>query len=364
MIDGKTQIIVCTNAFGMGIDKSNVRFVLHYDIPETIEAYFQEAGRAGRDGESSEALLLYEPSDIEDLKSRITAKYPPVDTIRKVYGALGNYFQLAIGSGKDESYPINILEFCDTYDFDLISVYNSLKFLELGGNLSLSENLSIPSRMRIITDQMGLYQHQVKNDNTNAILQFILRTQMGVFDDLVTIDEDKISKHCKLSRKQVINTLSTLDQLEAVQYIPQLKGAHITYLTERLTNENLHIPTEVYFKRKKISQEKADAMINFILSTVCSSVLLLNYFGEENTKRCGKCNRCTEYAMKSQNTDIKSVINNYLNIKFKDVASISLEELIAATDQFTPSEILEEIRIMVDNKQLATDLKGKTIRKL
>ena len=250
-INNQTQIIVCTNAFGMGIDKPDVSFVLHYDIPETIEAYFQEAGRAGRDGNEAEALLFYEPADIDDLRERISLKYPPVDVIRKIYGALGNYFQLAIGSGKDETYPINMLEFCDTYNFDLISTYNSFKFLELGGNISFSESIKNPSRVRIKTDQMGLYQHQVKNDNTNKVIQFILRTQMGVFDDLVPIDEGKIAKHTRIAKKQVIEILEQLDQLEAIQYIPQLNGSFITYLNERLTNENLHIPTEVYFNRKK-----------------------------------------------------------------------------------------------------------------
>jgi ATP-dependent DNA helicase RecQ len=361
-INNQTQIIVCTNAFGMGIDKPDVRFVLHYDIPETIEAYFQEAGRAGRDGKSAEAVLFYEPSDIEELRNRIDLKYPPIQDIKKIYNALGNYFQIAIGSGKEESYPIDLIDFCDTYKFDLITVYNALKFLEIGENLSLSENLTIPSKLKITTNQMGLYQHQVKNEDFNKVIQFILRTQMGVFEDLVPINESKISKHTGLSLKRINEILTNLQEKGTIQYIPNQKGTYITYITERLSNDNVHIPNEVYHKRRKVSKDKAEKMIEYLQSNRCTNIFLLEYFGEKDGQQCKKCDRCKQYNEHYLKTDLKKVILNYINNQFKIDEEVEMEVIISAHPEFSKAAMLEFIRELVDNQQLSVDSKGKKIR--
>lgn len=361
-IENKTQIIVCTNAFGMGIDKPDVRFVIHYDLPETIEAYFQEAGRAGRDGNNAVGNIFYEPSDIDELTQRIIAKYPHIDDIKKVYNALGNYFQLAIGSGKDESFPIDILDFCDSYKFDIITVYNALKFLEIGENIALSENLVLSSKVKITTDQMSLYQHQVRNDDTNKVVQFLLRTQMGIFDDLVNINENKIQKHTGVPLKKVFEILHHLSQHEAIQYIPNQKGSYITYLTERLTNENVHIPAETYHNRKRISIEKAEAMIDYLKSNECTNVFLLNYFGETNAQNCDKCNKCLEKSGGNINIGIQQVIYNYLNDRFNNESEIMISEVIAEFKNLPKENILQEIRKLVDHKVIQTDSKGQSIK--
>jgi ATP-dependent DNA helicase RecQ len=362
-IKNECKIMVCTNAFGMGIDKPDVRFVLHYDIPETIEAYFQEAGRAGRDGNPARTLLFYEPSDIDTLKERVASKYPPLDTIKQIYNALGNYFQLAIGAGKEESFPFDVVDFCDRYNFELISCYNSLKFLALGGNIELSQNMNIPSKLRITTDQNGIYQFQIKEEKTNKLIQFILRTQMGIFDELCPINEAKIAKHTGILKKEAIRILQQLDQLEAAQYIPQLTGSYITYTCERLTESNIHIPNNIYHARKKTAVDKVNSMIDLLLSKDCTNIFLLHYFGQNNAKPCGKCNKCLANLGLVKNIDIQNNISNYLNINFNKGVEILISQLISHFSYYKKEDILAELRRLSDQRTINIDMNKNTISK-
>lgn len=362
-IENRIQVMVCTNAFGMGIDKPDVRFVLHYDIPQTIEAYFQEAGRAGRDGNPAETILFFEPSDIDDLKEKVHAKFPALTEIKQIYKALGSHFQLAVGSGEGETYEINLLDFCDRFNIDLITAYNSLKFLEIGGYLALSENFSSPSKLQIITDPKNLYQYQVKDQKYNKIIQFLLRTQMGVFEGLQTIDEFKIAKHTGVSKKDIETALKFLDTQEVVRYIPRLNGTYITFLTERLTESNLSLPAEIYHKRKVAAISKLNAMVDFLLAEDCTSRFLLNYFGEKDGYRCEKCNRCVGEKEKHQLSDIKKDIESYLKTRFNNEDQVLIQDLISALNNYSKDEILEKVRWMIDHDQLNADPLGKSLLK-
>ena len=362
-INNKFQIMVCTNAFGMGIDKPDVRFVLHFDMPETIEAYFQEAGRAGRDGSKAQTSLYFEPVDIDKLREKIELKYPPLDSIRNIYKALGNHLQLAIGSGLGESFKVHILEFCDKYQFDLITVYNSFKFLETAGFLALSENFKSPSKLQIITDPKNLYQYQVKDENTNKVIQFLLRTQMGIFENLATISEHKVSQHTKLPERDVSKILSHLSDSKVVTYIPQLNGTYITYLTERLAEGNLSLPTEIYHRRKEASISKMESMIEYVTSDKCTSKFLLEYFGEINVQNCGECSSCVRNSNTIYVSDLKKDINNYLNSLFNNQNEVMIQDVISALSQYTKDEILENIRWMIDHDQLKADSLGKSLIK-
>ena len=361
-INGESQIMVSTNAFGMGIDKPDVRFVIHYDIPETIEAYFQEAGRAGRDGEPAEAWLFFEPSDIEKLVDRVQLKYPPLDTIKKIYNCLGNYFQLAIGAGEEEHFPFDVLSFADRYDLDLITVFNSLKFLELGGYIVLSENISRPSQVKIEINQRQLYNFQVNDSKVNTLIQFVLRTQMGIFENLVPINEKKISSYTKLSEKEVIQTLHYLDKQKAITYLPQYKGATVQYITERLTEQYLHLPTEIYHQRKRVSEDKLKAMIDYLQSNLCTNILLLGYFGEKDGQACNKCNRC----LKKNNNDytqLEDVITNYLNYSFDNNEIVLVEEVLAEYEPEKRDEVLSVLRKLSDHNFIHIDKLGQQIKK-
>jgi len=362
-IQNETQVIVCTNAFGMGIDKADVQFVLHYDIPASIEAYVQEAGRAGRKGENAEAVLFYEASDIQALREKIELKFPPIETIKKIYTAIGNHFQLAIGSGNEEIFAIDILEFCDKYNFSLITVYNGLKYLELAGFITLSDNYNRSSQLKILIDNKALYQFQVQNEELNKIIQFILRTQMGVFDDFIHINEHKISAYTKLPLSIITKKLEFLDEQGAVSYLPQQKGAAITYSTERLSNDNMSIPPKFYHERKKIAQTKLDSIINYLDSEECTNIFLLNYFGEVDGKKCGKCDKCNSANIKSLPSDLLSDIESYLNKRFIKEDSIEIIQVIGEFSTHSKEEIVRAIRWLVDHDVVLVDPLGKQLSK-
>jgi ATP-dependent DNA helicase RecQ len=362
-INNEFDIMISTNAFGMGIDKPDVRFVLHYDIPESLEAYFQEAGRSGRDGENAETFVFYEPSDIDKLREKIDLKFPEIDLIKNVYKALGNHLQLATGAGLGESFKVDILEFCDKYELDLLLAYNSFKFLEIGGFLQLSENFSHTSKIQILSEPKSLYQYQVKNEDTNKIIQFILRTQMGVFENLSTLNEGKISKHTHIDEKTVIKTLNSLNDKDVITYIPQLKGTYITYLTERLAENNLSLPTEIYHKRKKTALSKMDSVINYLTSNRCNSQFLLEYFGEKNVPKCGNCNSCLEDNNESYISDLKDDIESYLNNQFKAIEEVNIQDIISNFKEYSQEEILACIRRLIDHKKFINDTFGKILRK-
>ncbi len=359
-MNSDSSVIVCTNAFGMGIDKSNVKLVLHYSIPETLEAYFQEAGRAGRDGNDARAILFYEKADIQKLREKIELKFPEIKQIKKVYNALGNFFQLAIGSGLEESYPIDIMEFCDRYSFDLMETFNSLKFLELSGFIAVSENFQVPSKIQITADKTTLYNYQVKSQEINKIVQFIIRTQMGVFDNLTIINEKKVSKELNISFKKVTETLKTLHELDIVNYLPSLNGTHIYYKTERLNEQNLSLPTELYHKRKKLAEKKLQQNIEFLKSDSCTSKMLLNYFDQKEAENCERCTRCL-HAKNPQNPDLKHLIGNHIKNQFNTVNEIIITDLIAVFSEYKREKVLEAIRWLSDHNEVHVDALGKRL---
>jgi ATP-dependent DNA helicase RecQ len=266
----EVDLIVATNAFGMGIDKPDVRYVLHYDIPASLEAYFQEAGRAGRDGKPAVANLFYETEDIHRLKEQVELKYPPLETIKRIYNALGNHLQLAYGSGKGETYPVDLALFSDKYSQPLMLVYNALKFLERCEFIELSENYKVPSQIKMTTTQQELYNYQVKDPVLNTVIQFILRTEMGVFENYQTIYETKIAAKINLPVQTIVDKLTLLNSLKLIDYIPRTELPLITYMTERLTDQNLSISPRYYHNRKEVAQKKMEAMIHFLTEEKCT----------------------------------------------------------------------------------------------
>lgn len=356
----KTKIIISTNAFGMGIDKPNVRFVLHVDIPETIEAYFQEAGRAGRDDQPAKATLFFTDFDRTNLIERISHKYPPIEFIKQVYAALGNHFQVAFGAGKDERYPIDINEFCQKYNFDLIQTYNALKFLETTGYLSLSEGMNQPSKLMIIASQIQLYQEQVKDEKINTIIQFILRSHMGIFDDAVSINEYIIAQKLKISKTELIDKLKYLHQLELVDYQEQSNRPHIQYLTERLPESNLLFSPQFYKERKDLAFEKMKAMINYLDEKACRSVELVGYFGEKNSAVCGKCSYCqAKYSLK-KNQELLHAIEAFLNAQ--QLSILATENIVIHFANYTREDVFESLRTLADEGKIEFEESGKQIK--
>lgn len=255
-INNGTRIIVATNAFGMGIDKPDVRLVIHVDLPDSLEAYFQEAGRAGRDEEKAYAILLVGPSDRSNLEQRIISSFPEIATIKQVYQSLANYYQIPIGSAYNESYDFSIIEFSNQYNLSVYTVFNCLKFLEKEGYIYLSENTFNPSRIKMEVQKETLYEFQVKNPKFDPFIKLLLRSYSGLFENFININEGQIAQRLKTNQEKVEQLLHYLTSVEIISYLPQTNQPQLTYLTERLAIEDVRISTEHYHDRKEVAVKK------------------------------------------------------------------------------------------------------------
>ena len=353
------RVIVSTNAFGMGIDKANVRFVVHLDLPDCIEAYFQEAGRGGRDLKRSYAILLNEKADILDARHNLEKAYPELDTIKRIYQALGNYFQLPIGSGVDESFEFDISSFSNQFNFQPVIVFNALRFLEKEGYVMLNEGMNNPSRIFIKANKEDLYRFQVANESLDQFLKTLLRSYPGLFTDFVIIRETELAKRLDIKSDLVVKNLKFLSKQGILDYLPQAIKPTITYLQERLDPKNLHISPENYKHRLQEATKRLEAMINYVESTNrCRSQSLIAYFGETNTKRCGKCDVCLERNKLSLNErEFDEVISRIKPILQEKPSS--LEEIVLAASPVHEDKVLLAIRWLLDNNKIIS-LKDQT----
>lgn len=357
--NNEVRVMIATNAFGMGIDKPDVRFVLHHDIPMSLEAYFQEAGRGGRDGKPAVAHLFYEAEDLHDLQKRVELSYPPIETIKTIYNALGNHLQLAIGSGKNEQFPLDLAAFADKYNLNLITVYNALKFLELCNYIALSDNYKHPSKIRILGNNQTLYNYQVKEETLNKVILFLLRTEMGIYDDYVTVNEFKIASGTGLSPQVVRDKLAYLSQAGAVDYIPRSELPTLTYLTERLADNNMSISPQFYLNRKKIAFAKLASVTQFIVEAPCKSACLLAYFGELDPPKCGMCSGCLA-ASKTVEKSLRVQLKEMILALMDENRHVLVINLLAQFQSKNTAEILENLRWMADHQEIVMDEMGKS----
>jgi ATP-dependent DNA helicase RecQ len=347
----QARVICATNAFGMGIDKPDVRFVVHADMPSQPEAYFQEAGRGGRDGHTAYAVLVWNQGDVIKMHQNIEVKYPPKDFLRKVYKCIGNYLQLAPGSGKDISYPFDMSVFTSAFDLKPAETAAALKLLELAGYIAIDEVAFMPSRLHVKINKQELYSFQVANPSFDVFLRTILRMYGGLFEQYTAIREGDIAANLKLDRSQVVQRLQLLSQNGIIDYQPRTDMPQLTYLTGRMHEDHLVFSKEVHENRKRNDQERATAMERFVTRLKCRSIQLLEYFGEKFPEACGHCDVCREskkHGMTPAEADAmeKAVMNLAL------MANVSIDDLPTKLSTFSKEHLLELVRWKIDKGEL------------
>ncbi|MDP4281948.1 MAG: ATP-dependent DNA helicase RecQ [Bacteroidota bacterium] len=342
------QVIVATNAFGMGIDKPNVRYVIHVNLPDSIEAYFQEAGRAGRDEKTAYAVLLYTNADLQDLRHNLSLTFPELSVIRNIYECLGNFFGIPIGCGSDLSFDFDAALFSERYRFPQIVTLSALKLLEKEGYILLSEAMHTPSRICIKCDKESLYRFQVENAFFDPFIKVILRSYSGVFSEFVPIIEEDLAKKNQLPPAEVINMLTRLEKEGVLNYIPRSDNPRIVYTENRIDIKNLFLSPETYRNRLKDATERIDAMIRYAKSShQCRSQALLAYFGETDTHRCGRCDVCIE-RNKIELSELE--YNNTMEIirPLLNEAPRTLEEIVSAVSPIYPDKVLKLVMYLID----------------
>ena len=350
--NGEVRVMVATNAFGMGIDKPDVRIVLHLDLPDSPEAYFQEAGRAGRDGKKAYAVILYAKSDKTTLHKRVADTFPDKEYILDVYEHLQYYYQMAMGDGFQCVREFNLEEFCRKFKYFPVPVDSALKILTQAGYLEYTDEQDNASRILFTIHRDELYKLREMGKETEALIQTILRSYTGVFTDYAYISEASLSIRTGLTREQIYNILVTLTKRRIVDYIPHKKTPYIIYTRERLELRFLHIPASVYEERKARYEARIKAMEEYVTTeNICRSRMLLRYFGEKNEHNCGQCDVC----LSKRATDNLSE-ESYEEVKRQILDLLSHSPLTSAetADQIKAEkeDIGQVIRYLLDEGEL------------
>jgi ATP-dependent DNA helicase RecQ len=287
----KSQIMVATNAFGMGIDKPDVRFVLHYEIPTSPEAYFQEAGRGGRDGLPAYALLLHEPKDFEQMQQQLDKSFPSAERVVFVYRAICNFLKIAIGSGKDEAYPFDLKTFCQTFELPEDEVYYALKILAHNGNLTLDEAFFQPTRLQFIISNEVLYNFQIQHEAYYTLCATLVRSYPGIFDQMTRLHEDQIIQRLKTTPQRFEEQLDFMQKNGIIELSKKSNLPLLYFTSERLPESYLQLKPQIYLERKNAAQDKLLAMQRYCQVPTCRAQQLISYFGQSITT-CGQCDVC------------------------------------------------------------------------
>ena len=353
------RVMVATNAFGMGINKKDVRLVVHNNIPFSMEAYFQEAGRAGRDKKLSYSILLYNDLDINDLKKQINNHYPKIEFIKSIYQNISNYLGIAIGEGKQQEFSFNISEFCKRYSLNQLQTFNSIKLLEKEDYIKLSEANHQPSRLFIKVNHNELYQFQIANKQYDILLKILLRSYGSLFDNFTKIQENIIAKRAQLSTQEVKDFLTKLKQMDILDYIPQNSNPKLLMLKTRVDSKYISLSKETLETRKANEEAKAASVIQYVSNQYqCRSHVLQNYFGEEDNKRCGKCDVCLERnKLKINDQEFEAITLAVQNLISQN--PMHVDDIIMAIVEFREDKMISVLQFLSDNGQIAMNSEQK-----
>jgi len=326
-LKGEFRVMVATNAFGMGIDKPDVRVVIHADVPDSPEAYFQEAGRAGRDGMKAYAVLLFCARDKITLKQRVSDTFPEKNYIRKIYEDINFYYQMAMGDGRGCTFAFNIDEFCRNFKHFPVQTDSALKILTRAGYLEYTDEQDNASRIMFTITKEELYRIREQSEDTEKLIRILLRSYTGLFTDYAYISEDNLSTRSGLSKQQIYETLLSLSRQHILHYIPAKKTPYIIYTRERQETERVYLSKEVYEDRKESYVQRINAMIEYAESeNRCRSRMLLRYFGEKNEHNCGQCDVCLQQHQSGLKSGEFEAISQQLQALLKE-NPLSLQEI-------------------------------------
>ena len=357
-INGTTRVIVATNAFGMGIDKPNVRSVIHLDLPTTLEAYYQEAGRAGRDEKKAYAVTLYDHQDIALLRERIRTTYPSLDQLKQVYQHLANYYQVAVGSHNMTTYDFDLEDFSHTYGLKPQMAYQSLKTLEGAGLVQLNEAFSQPAQLHITTDPKTLYAFQVAHAPYGFLIKALLRLYGGeLFSVFGNISVQHIAHFLKITPQEVKKQLQALERLALIQYSPQKATPQLTFTTLRHPAASLPLDRKILKQRTETAKEKAEAVVHYTTQQyLCRVQVLLAYFGETTYQKCGQCDVCLAKEKKGEQCATEDYQKyRHLVLQRLQAGIQEVNQIVDSVDLTEAKTMLATIRQMLDNGELSYD---------
>lgn len=357
-INDQLRVMVCTNAFGMGIDKAAVRSVIHYNVPDCLENYYQEAGRAGRDGKRAFVVLLYQQDDLLFLQQLPDRRFPPIPIIKSIYQSMADFFQLPVGMGEGSYYDFDLRDFTSNFKLDTSTVIHALKVLEQEGHISFAENIFLPSQVMFTTDKETIYSFEAAHPTLELLIRSLLRAYEGIFDNRVSVFESQLAKMTRLKIEEVKQQLQQLKAFGIIEYLPQKETPQIHYLLNRAPAKYLHIDNDAYLSRKRQFTDRVNDMIRYLKEEKnCRSKLIGNYFGDHDLKDCGICDRCLEKNRKDLSpkefASIETVIKTQLQKKH-----CSLNDLLEILKPISNEKIWTVLQFLQSEGVILIDEQG------
>ena len=361
-IKNETRVIVCTNAFGMGIDKSNVRFVVHYDVPDALENYYQEAGRAGRDDKRAYAVLLFHDNELEELKQQSLTRYPPVEEVKKVYKALINYLQLPLGMGEGLYFDFDINDFSLKFNLNIQLINYSLKIMEQEDLISYNEQFFMPSSVVFTINKDDLYEFEKSHPNFEIVIKGLLRSYEGIFDYPSNISETRLANFTNTDKNQLIDALKKLNGLGVLSYTSQKDKPQIMFLQNRFHTQDIRFNEKEINKRKVAFENRSKSMISFVKNMQCRSKMIGNYFNDTTIKLCGICDNCINE--KNLFLPKEEFDNICLEVyKLIDKKSITAKDVLAQLTIFQKNKIWKVLNYLQSENKIMMQKSGIIIRK-